>query len=73
MTLRDRIARLYAAHPRGERVSRAPGEVKDLGQSWLAREIKVDPKTVRRWVQQDRASRFGELLIRRLEEEAGIA
>lgn len=72
MTLRDRIARLYAAHPRGERVIRAPGRVRDLGQSWLAREIGVDATTVRRWVARGEASRYGELRIRQLEEEAGI-
>lgn len=72
MTLRDRIARLYAAHPRGERVSRALGRIRDLGQSWLAREAKVDPSTVRRWVQRDEPSAYGALVIERLEEEAGI-
>ena len=73
MTLRERIARLYAVHPRGERVSRAaPEGVRDLGQTWLAREADVSPQTVRRWVQRGEPSRYGALIIERLEAEAGI-
>jgi len=69
MTLRERIARLYAAHPRGERMRRAPAGVRDLGQTWLAREAGVSPQTVRRWVQRGEPSRYGELVLERLERE----
>lgn len=73
MTLRDRIVRIYRSHPRGERVSRAaPEGVRDLGQTWLAREAGVSPQTVRRWVQRGEPSRYGALIIERLEAEAGI-
>lgn len=72
-TLRERIARLYRLHPRGERVSRAaPEGVRDLGQTWLAREADVSPQTVRRWVQRGEPSRYGERVIRDLEREAGL-
>lgn len=73
MTLRDRIARLYRLHPRGERMRRAPMGVRDLGQTWLAREADVSPQTVRRWVQSGAPSRYGELILERLEREAGLA
>lgn len=69
MTLRDRIARLYAAHPRGERMRRAPAGVRDLGQTWLAREAGVSPQTVRRWIQRGAPSRYGAVIIEWLERE----
>lgn len=72
MTLRDRIARLYAVHPRGERMRRAPMGVRDLGQTWLAREAGVSPQTVRRCIARDKASQRIEMVIRRLEHEAGL-
>lgn len=73
MTLRERIARLYRLHPRGERVSRAaPAGVRDYGQTWLAREAGVSPQTVRRWIKRDEPSRYGEVVLERLEREAGI-
>ena len=71
MTLRERIRRLYRLHPRGERMRRAPLGVRDLGQSWLAREAGVSPQTVRRWVQRGEPSRYGALIIERLEAAAG--
>lgn len=77
MTVRDRIARLYAVHPSGARAERRPG-APGLGQSWLARESArilpqpVTPRTVRRWAQKDRLPPIGVILLEALEREAGI-
>ena len=73
MTLRDRIARLYQAHPRGARAEHDRPGRDGLGQSWLAREAEVDERTVRRWVRAGAPSRYGALIIERLEREAGLA
>lgn len=77
MTVRDRIARLYAAHPSGARAERRPG-APGLGQSWLARESArilprpVAARTIRRWAQEDRLPPIGVILVEALEWEAGI-
>ena len=73
MTLRDRIARLYQAHPRGAKAEQGRPGPDSLGQSWLAREAGVDDRTVRRWVRAGAPSRYGALVIERLEREAGLA
>src|SRR5690606_8167663 len=72
MTLRERIHRLYQAHPKGERAEPHHGRRANLGQSWLARMIDLDPTTIRLWDKQDRPSEIGELLIQQLEYEAGL-
>lgn len=72
MTLRERIHRLYQAHPKGERAEPHHGRRANLGQSWLARTIGMDATTIRLWVQQGRPSEIGELLIQQLEYEAGL-
>jgi len=72
MTLRERIHRLYRAHPKGERAEPHHGRRVNLGQSWLARMIDLDPTTIRLWVRQGRPSDIGELLIQQLEYEAGL-
>ena len=72
MTLRERIHRLYQAHPKGERAEPDHGRRANLGQSWLARTIGMDATTIRLWVRQGRPSEIGELLIQQLEYEAGL-
>lgn len=73
MNLRDRIARLYQLHPRGARARVGPRRGKpDLGQTWLAREAEVSRSTVKRWIELGEPSRYGALILERLEEEAGI-
>ena len=73
MTLRERIARLYRLDPRGARSEQGRPGRDGLGQSWLAREAEVDERTVRRWVRAGAPSRYGTLIIERLEREAGLA
>lgn len=78
MTLRDRIARLYAAHPEGERAEAGTAGRRGLGQTWLARQSgrvlpePVAPRTVRDWVRRGRLPPIGVILVERLEEEAGL-
>ena len=75
MTLRDRIARLYQAHPRGARAETRPTVRSTArGQTWLAREIGVSASAVRRWVSGSRRlPQVVEVAIRALEKEAGLA
>lgn len=72
LSVRDRIRRLYEAHPEGASTSGATGAIPDYGQTWLARREGLAPSTVRRWVQADRLSRAGEEILRRLEREAEV-
>lgn len=72
LSVRDRIIRVYEAHPEGISTSKATGDVKDYGQTWLARREDLHPSTVRRWVQQNQLSRAGEEILARLEDEAGV-
>lgn len=71
--LRDRIERLYDAHPRGRRVqTQVPAGVRDRGQTWLARMTDYSPQSVRKWIAEGKPSRRGEFAIRTLEREAGL-
>src|SRR5690606_34637617 len=72
-TLRDRIARLYRLHPRGERARVGPRRGKaPTGLTWLAREAGVTREAVRQCMARDKASPRIEAAIRRLEYEAGL-
>src|SRR5690606_29025666 len=73
MSLRDRIARLYRLHPRGERAETGPRRGKaPTGLTWLAREAGVTREAVRQCIARDKASPRIEMVIRRLEYEAGL-
>ena len=73
MTLRERIARLYRLHPRGERAETGPRRGKaPTGMTWLAREAGVTREAVRQCIARDKASQRIEMVLRRLEHEAGL-
>src|SRR5690606_12848816 len=72
MTLRERIHRLYRAHPKAERAEPHHGRRATPAQSWLARTAGLAPPTIRLWIKQGRPSEVGELLIQKLEYEAGL-
>ena len=73
MTLRERIHRLYQLHPRGERAETGPRRGKaPTGLTWLAREAGVTREAVRQCLARNKASRRIEMVIRRLEYEAGL-
>jgi len=75
MNLRDRIARLYQAHPRGARAETRPTVRSTArGQTWLAQQLGMSPSAIRRYVSGSRRlPQVVEVAIRALEREAGLA
>ncbi|HEX6938596.1 MAG TPA: hypothetical protein VF158_04240 [Longimicrobiales bacterium] len=75
---RERIERLYRAHPRGFAAKpHRKGPPDEYGLDWFARQLGVHWRTVLRWqqgVQRPRPREAESILrdIERLEREAGI-
>ena len=72
--LRERIERLYRAHPEGARAKRdRRGLAVAYGVRWLARRLHRTPRTVQRWIDgTHRPDPLAVEALERLEREAGI-
>lgn len=72
--LRERIARLYEAHPEGAAAKEdRRGAEQAVGVSWLADRVHRSPRTIQRWI--DRTRTPDPLAVEKIEEleyEAGI-
>lgn len=72
--LRERIARLYEAHPEGAAAKtdrRGAGVA--VGVSWLATRLHRSPRTVQRWIDGTRPlDPMALVVLEALEKEAGV-
>lgn len=72
--LRERIARLYEAHPEGAAAKEdRRGAKQAVGVSWVAARLHRSPRTIQRWIDGTRTpDPLALAVISDLEREAGL-